>query len=117
MRRRLAELLSSVAASLLDAAHRLDPETVQIVEELADLAEPEAPSGSGCRRWAPSSLGPEQDAELVSIAPTREIAIGLAMADADPGSPIIVHNGGPSCTGDAGCGCGAVAYRADRGRA
>lgn len=100
MRRRLAELLSDVASRLLELANRLDPETVQPVEELADMAEPDRPAS-----------------EPVALAPTREIAIGLAMADADPGAQIIVHNGGPSCTGDAGCGCGAVAYRADRGRA
>lgn len=115
MRRRLAVWPSEVASRLLAWANRLDPDTVQLVEGLADLAEPEEPSGTRCRRWAPSSLGPTQDDELVSIAPTREIAIGLAMRDSKPGSPIIVHNGGPGCTGDAGCGCGAVAYRADRG--
>ena len=103
MRRRLAELLSDVASRLLELANLLDPETVQLVEELADLEEPVAPAA--------------EDAELVAVAPTREIAIGMAMRDLDPGEPVIVHNGGPGCTGDAGCGGGAVAYRADRGRA
>ncbi len=42
VRRRLAELLSDVASRLLELANRLDPETVQLVEELADLAEPVA---------------------------------------------------------------------------
>lgn len=106
MRRRLAELLSDVASRLLELANRLDPETVALVEELADLAEPACP--------AP----PIPDGhELVHLSPTRAIAIGMAMRDTDVGDPVIVHNGGPSCTGDAGCGCGAVAYRADRGRA
>lgn len=103
MRRRLAVLLSDVASRLLALANRLDPETVQLVEELADLAEPAVPVTG--------------DAELVALGPSREVAIGLAMADADPGDPIIVHRGGPGCTGEVGCGCGAVAYRADRGRA
>lgn len=96
MRRRLAELLSSLASALLDAAHRLDPETVQIVETAEDQGEGE---------------------ELAALAETREIAIGLAMLDMDPGGMVTVHNGGPGCTSDEGCGCGAVAYRADRGRA
>lgn len=99
MRRRLAELLSGVASRLLELVNRLDPETVQLVEELADLAEPE--------------VGPE----LVALGPSREVAIGLAMRDLKPGDPVIVHRGGPSCTGEIGCDCGAVAYRADRGQA
>lgn len=101
MRRRLAELLSEVASRLLELANRLDPETVQLVEELADLAEPAVPATA--------------DAELVAVSPSREVAIGLAMRDLEPSEAVIVHNGGPGCTGDAGCGCGAVAYRADRG--
>lgn len=101
MRRRLAELLSGAASRLLELANRLDPETVQLVEELADLAEPEVGA----------------DAELVAVAPSREVAIGLAMRDLKPGDPVIVHRGGPSCTGEVGCDCGVVAYRADRGQA
>ncbi len=99
IRRRLAELLSSAASRLLDVANRLDPETVQLVEELADLAEPEV------------------GAELVALGPSREVAIGLAMRDLRPGDPVIVHRGGSGCTGEVGCDCGAVAYRADRGQA
>lgn len=106
MRHRLAVWLSEVASRLLAWANRRESDTVQLVEELADLAEPTTP--------APAI---PDGHELVHLAPTREIAIGLAMRDSKPGSPIIVHNGGPGCTGDAGCGCGAVAYRSDRGAA
>ncbi len=100
MRRRLAELLSDVASRLLAMANRLDPETVQLVEELADLAESEGGAD-----------------EVVALAETRDVAIGLAMRDLKPGDAVIVHRGGPGCTGEIGCGCGAVAYRADRGQA
>lgn len=102
MRRRLAELLSEVASRLLELANRLDPETVQLVEELADLAEPAVPA---------------TEDQVVALAETREVAIGLAMRDLEPGEAVIVHRGGPACTGEIGCSCGAVAYRADRGRA
>ena len=100
IRRRLAVLLSGAASRLLELANRLDPETVQLVEELADLAEPE--------------VGAD---EVVALAETRDIAIGLAMRDLKPGEPVIVHRGGQGCTGKDGCDCGAVAYRADRGQA
>ena len=98
IRRRLAELISDVASRLLELANRLDPETVQLVEELAEATPP-----------------PSADPELVAVAPSREVAIGLAMRDLEPGEAVIVHRGGPDCTGEVGCGCGAVAYRADRG--
>lgn len=96
MRRRLAELLSSVAASLLDAAHRLDPETVQIVEEVEP--EPERP---------PCEPG--------TVAPTRELAIGLTMRAAGPGAWLVLHD--VSCPGVEGCTCRPTAIRSQAGRA
>lgn len=101
MRRRLAELLSDLASRLLAWANRLDPETVQLVEELADLAEPAVPATA--------------DAELVAVAPTREVVIGLTMRHAGPGHWLIIHQ--PSCTTGPGCTCTPHAIRSQGGAA
>lgn len=101
MRRRLAELLSDVASRLLEMANRLDPETVQLVEELADLAEPERPA--------------TDDADLVAVAPTREIAIGQAMSAAGPDGWLVIHH--PGCPGAPGCSCTPHAIRSQAGTA
>lgn len=98
MRRRLACWLCDVASHLLAAAHRIAPDAVVVIEELVD-AESEVDSS---------------DDKLVALAESRELAIGMAMLDLEH---VTVHRGGPGCTGAAGCECGAVAYRADRGRA
>ena len=100
MRRRLAELLSDVASRLLELANRLDPETVQLVEELADLAEPEVGA---------------DDAELVAVAPSREVVIGLTMRIAPPGSWLVVHQ--PTCPPGPCCTCTPHAIRSQGGQA
>lgn len=100
MRRRLAELLSDVASRLLEMANRLDPETVQLVEELADLAEPERPA---------------PDPDLVAVAPTREVAIGQAMRAAGPDGWLVLHR--PGCPGGPGCSCTPHAIRSQAGAA
>lgn len=100
MRRRLAELLSGVASHLLELANRLDPETVQLVEELADLAEPEVGA---------------DDAELVAVAPSREVVIGLTMRIAPPGSWLVVHQ--PTCPPGPCCTCTPHAIRSQGGQA
>lgn len=98
MRRRLAVLLSDVASRLLELANRLDPETVQLVEELADLAEPERPA---------------PDPDLVAVAPTREIAIGLTMRAAGSDGWLVIHQ--PTCPPGAGCTCTPHAIRSQGG--
>ena len=95
MRRRLAELISDVASRLLGLANRLDPETVQLVEELAEAAPPSA------------------DPELVAVAPTRELVIGLTMRHAGPGHWLVIHQ--PSCTTGPGCTCTPHAIRSQVG--
>ena len=100
MRRRLAELLSDVASRLLEMANRLDPETVQLVEELADLE-------------APKAQPPDPD--LVAVAPTREIAIGMTMRAAGPDGWLVVHQ--PGCPGGPGCSCTPHAIRSQAGAA
>ena len=102
MRRRLAELLSDVASRLLELANRLDPETVQLVEELAELAEPEVPA---------EDAGPE----LVAAAPSREVVIGLTMRIAPAGSWLVVHQ--PTCAPGPCCTCTPHAIRSQGGTA
>lgn len=100
MRARLAGALSAVASWLLTAANRIDPETVQLVEELAEDPVDVTPAAP-----QPTNLGPVE-----VTAPSREEVIGMTMRIAGTGAWLIVHaqgcNGGDACTG-----CRAVAMR------
>lgn len=64
---------------------------MQLVEELADLAEPEV------------------------VDPSREVAIGLTMRQAGPDGWLILHQ--PPCAGRHGCTCTPHAIRSQGGQA